>query len=161
MKAIVGIGLPGSGKTSRLKELALQLQAIYICPDDIRLELTGDTINHEREGEVWATAYSRISKALTKQDIVFDATSANPGFRKELIKVCLDAGADKIEGYWFCAPLHICRKNNLGRERQVPDEIMVEMDRMLQEAPPSLKDGFSVIYEIPLKTPEKNLNELS
>jgi len=36
-KVIMGIGIPGSGKTTILKEFADKNGYEYICPDDIRL----------------------------------------------------------------------------------------------------------------------------
>ena len=40
-KLIMGIGIPGSEKTTVLKTFAEKYNYSYICPDDIRLELTG------------------------------------------------------------------------------------------------------------------------
>lgn len=47
-KVIVGIGLPGSGKTTALKPFADKNSYIYICPDDIRAELTGNPADQSK-----------------------------------------------------------------------------------------------------------------
>jgi dephospho-CoA kinase len=41
-KIIIGIGVPGSGKTTALKPFAERNTYTYISPDDIRAELTGN-----------------------------------------------------------------------------------------------------------------------
>jgi len=38
-KLIMGIGIPGSGKTTALKEIVSKYGYDYICPDDLRTEM--------------------------------------------------------------------------------------------------------------------------
>lgn len=39
IKVILGIGIPGSGKTMALRKIADDYNYGYICPDDLRFEM--------------------------------------------------------------------------------------------------------------------------
>jgi predicted kinase len=65
-KLILGIGIPGSGKTTVLKKLANDYNYSYICPDDIRFELTLDMSDQSRNKEVWRESYHRLEQDLKK-----------------------------------------------------------------------------------------------
>jgi predicted kinase len=85
-KLIMGIGIPGSGKTTALKPFAEQNAYAYLCPDDIRIELTGNSADQSRNREVWAEAHKRVAHALENgETIVFDATFARDSERKNFI----------------------------------------------------------------------------
>jgi hypothetical protein len=74
---ILGIGIPGSGKTTALKALVAGTDTVYVCPDDIRNRLTGDTSDQSRNREVWDLAYQQIHEALDAgRNVALDATNA-------------------------------------------------------------------------------------
>lgn len=101
-KVIMGIGIPGSGKTTFLKQFAHANEHLYICPDDIRYELTGNSVDQSKNKEVWRLAYERVQNELSAGvTVVFDATFANQRERKECINFCKEHGADKVQGIFF------------------------------------------------------------
>ncbi len=146
--AIVGIGLPASGKTTTLKQLATEKGAAYICADDIREQLSGSAKDHSRNDDAWSIIYRKIEAALLEgHDVVVDATNAKVKDRRQMARFCSNLGAKTI-GYWFVTPLRVCMRRNQARKRVVPDRAMRRMDYCLRSAPPDLSDGFSKIVKI-------------
>lgn len=148
MKVIVGIGVPGCGKTTYLKPLARVQGMTYLNADDIREELTGDPANHAREADVWRLMHERLEQALSEKDVVVDATYTKRRDRRELIEHARAAGATEIVGYWFDTPLVECLKRNQARERVVPGPVIANMHRRLHLNPPSTEEGFTRIQII-------------
>ena len=144
---IIGIGLPGTGKTRYLKNMVAQNGAAYICPDDIRAELTGDAADQSRNGEVWAETYRRIHAELEAgNNVVVDATSAKQPDRQRLIDHCR-IKADRIHGMWFVAPLQVILERNKRRDRVVPDFAMGLMAGWLEACPPKEEEGFDLLVQ--------------
>jgi len=148
MQLIVGVGVPGCGKSTYLRPLAAKLGLAYINPDDIREELTGSATDHTREIEVWQTAHERVRASLQKTGAVMDATYTRRRDRRELISLAKKAGADEIVAYWFKLPIETCLERNASRSRQVPPEAIKKMHNRLTLNPPSLLEGFTSIVEI-------------
>ena len=148
-KLMVGIGMPGSGKTTILKNFAERYGYAYICPDDIRQELLGDVTDNSRNNEVWAEAYKRTREHLQEgKSIVFDATFADPEYRKAFLKFARENGAEKIQGIFVDVPSEVARARNQARDRKVPNEIMDRMESDLKTTPPELQDGFDAIFTL-------------
>src|SRR3989344_3628898 len=109
-KLIVGIGVAGSGKTTILKKFAADHRYAYICPDDIRQELLGDTTDNSRNPEIWKEAYQRTRDHLQKgESIVFDATFADQEYRRAFLKFARENGAEKIQGIFVDVPSEVAR----------------------------------------------------
>jgi predicted kinase len=148
-KVIIGIGIPGSGKTTVLKEFAAKYDYIYICPDDIRAEILGDAANQSKNKEVWAEAHRRLSDFLSQgKTIVFDATFTNLNGRKNFIDLARQSGAEKVQGILFDTPLEIAQERNLKRERQVPEHAIQRMHNDLQSNRPNIEDGLDSIFTL-------------
>lgn len=144
----IGVGLPGSGKTTELKKLAIQNGSAYVCPDDIRLELTGNAADQSRNRDVWKEAYRRIHAELdANRDVVVDATNAKQPDRLRLIAHCR-LKATQVRGMWFVAPLRVILGRNQGRERVVPDLAMGIMAGWLEACPPMEADGFDQLVKV-------------
>ena len=148
MKVISGIGVPGCGKTTYLKPFAQAKGMVYISPDEIREELTGDASDHTREMDVWRIAHERLKEALASKDVVIDATYSKKRDRRELIERSREAGAAEVIGYWFDTPLATCVERNQGRSRIVPEAVLAAMYRRLQLNPPTTEEGFDRIVKI-------------
>lgn len=145
--AIIGIGLPASGKTSFLKPLAERQNAVYVCPDETRLLLTGDANNQSVNGEVWDIARYTIGHALYNcDDVILDATNAKFEDRISVIEHCRQQ-ATMVIGLWFMTPLEECLRRNSQRDRQVPVHAIERMDRWLSHRPPHEKDGFDLLMK--------------
>lgn len=146
MKVIAGIGIPGSGKTTSLFQYAKKHGHTYICPDDIRQEVSGDARIQANMRLVWDTAYARMREAIQKgKTVVFDATQYKPEDRRDFTQKAKGYGAADIVGVYFDVPLEVAKERNATRDRVVPDHALTRMHRMLTEFPPSEKDGFTSI----------------
>lgn len=146
---IMGIGVPGSGKTTALRPFAEQNSYVYISPDDIRTELTGDSKNQSKNKEVWMEAHRRVAEALLdNKTVVFDATFARDSERKSFISFARENGAEKVQGVFARVPYDIASERNSHRERVVPDHAMERIQKMLDENPPKIEDGFDSIFDI-------------
>ena len=145
-KVVIGIGVPGSGKTTLLKAFAHNNKYIYICPDDIRAELTGDASNQTKNDEVWKEAYLRTEKELCAgNSVVFDATTADFEQRKHLLGFVRLKGAEKIQGIYVNVSLETAKERNMQRERKVPESVIEQMYKALTNFPPRVSDGFDSI----------------
>lgn len=148
MKVIAGIGVPGCGKTTYLKPFAGAKGMVYISPDEIREELTGDARDHTREVDVWRIVHERLKEALADKDVVVDATYSKARDRRELIDRAREAGADEVIAYWFDTPIGTCIERNRGRSRVVPEIVIANMYRRLRSNPPTTEEGFDRIVKI-------------
>ncbi len=148
-KFIIGIGIPGSGKTTVLKSFAEKWGYVYICPDDIRAEMTGDPADQSKNKEVWEEAYKKTQEKLEKGDtIVFDATFANQEQRRKILAFARENGAEKIEGIFLDIPLESAKKRNEERERKVPEHVLEKMDESIRNFPPEIEDGLDALFTL-------------
>ncbi len=145
-KVVVGIGIPGSGKTTILKAFAKRNGYAYISPDEIRKAFSGDEKDQSRNKEVWQEAYRKLTVRLGEnKSVVFDATFANPVDRKKFLDFAKNSGAENIEGVFFDTPLEIAKERNGKRERVVPAEALEQMHEWLKDHPPEASEGFDEI----------------
>lgn len=148
-KVIMGIGIPGSGKTTVLKKFANDYNYSYICPDDIRLELLGNTKDQSKNKEVWAESYNRLEQNLKEEKtVVFDATFASAQTRENCINLARKYGAEKIQGIYIDSPLEIAKNRNSNREHAVPEHVLERMHKSLSSDSPELQEGFDSIFTL-------------
>lgn len=148
-KLIFGVGIPGSGKTTALKDLAEKNDYCYICPDDIRQLLSGNAIDQSRMREVWEIANQKMVSALSNgQTVVFDATFAKQFDRQRLIDLAKANGAEKIQAVYADIDLETAKERNANRERVVPDHAIERMHANLTQDPPDIAEGIDSIFSI-------------
>ncbi len=145
-KAIVGIGIPGAGKTTLLKTFALTHGYVYVSPDDIRKELTGNEINQTRNADVWEEVHERCREGLRNGTIVLDSTMVNTEQRKSMLAFLREHGAEHIQGVYCDAPFSTALERNSDRERVIPGHAMARMKRLITEAPPETSEGFDSLF---------------
>ena len=146
---IMGIGIPGAGKTTTLKPFAEEYSYVYICPDDIRTEMNGNSLDQSNMREVWEEARRRVAENLERgETVVFDATFARDNERKNFIQFARDHGAGKVQGVFAAVSYEIANERNNARERVVPEHAMERMHRMLKNNPPILEDGFDSVFDM-------------
>lgn len=149
VKLIIGIGTPGSGKTTVMKNFAEKYGYVYICPDDIREELTGSVIDQSKNREVWAEAHKRVKEQFGHgKTVVFDATFTNPEQRKEFLAFARENGAEKIQGVYLDVDLETAKERNEKRERKVPSYVLERMDKSIRDFPPNIKDGLDSVFTL-------------
>lgn len=148
-KVIVGIGVPGSGKTTVLKNFAGRYAYAYICPDDIRAEMTGDPKDQSKNREVWDEAYRRMAKGLDGgQTIVFDATLADERTRQQFLALARQYGAEKVQGVYVVVPLETAKERNAVRTRVVLEHVLEKMHGNLENNSPHVGEGFDAIFTL-------------
>lgn len=146
---ILNIGLPGSGKSTLIKQLDLPPSSFtVISPDRIRFEQFGVTFERRIEPQIWM-----IVRALMQghfelgRSVYLDATNLVPDWRKEWIDL---AGQYKqrVLGVFFDIPYERIQAQNKLRppEWTVTEEVISEMFRLLQ--PPQSDEGFDYIVRI-------------
>jgi predicted kinase len=148
-KVIIGMGIPGVGKTTTLKSFAERNGYAYLCPDDVREEILGDAMDQSQNKEIWDEVRTRTAKYLNEgQTIVVDATFTNPEQRSHFLNYVREHGADRIQGVFVDAPTEVARERNKLRERKVPEFEIDRMAKNLQEHPPEVEDGFDSLFTI-------------
>ncbi|MBP9772125.1 MAG: ATP-binding protein [Candidatus Pacebacteria bacterium] len=145
-KVIVGIGIPGAGKTTLLKSFAEKHGYLYVSPDDIRKELTGNESNQTRNADVWKEVYARSAQGLRDGTLVLDSTMVNREQRQEMLAFLRANGAEHIQGVFCDAPFPVALQRNSDRERVIPGHAMARMKRLITEAPPEIGDGFDSLF---------------
>lgn len=144
---LMTIGIPGSGKTSLVKKLQSESPAsVTICPDDIRLELTGNMADQSKNGKVFQIVSQRMKEAMIDgKTIIYDATNYNRKNRKLALSLAKQFDYDVI-GYEMSTPHDVSKERNAKRDRTVPDFVM---DRMIAGyVSPSKDEGFNTIIKV-------------
>lgn len=152
-KIIIGIGIPGSGKTTVLKSFSEKYGYEYINTDEIREELTGDAEDQSKNKEVWDLAYRRAISAIHKGIVVvFDATFTEKEKRLEFIEFARANGVDKIQAVYVDTPLETAQERNLERAqkigRLVPQEVIEKKFKSLSDNPPETIEGIDSVFTL-------------
>lgn len=150
--AVIGMGLPGVGKTTNLKRLAEELDAVYICGDDVRAEVHGNPAALNNPKIIWEIVHKRARKALMAgSSVVIDGTHIKRRDRIASIRAC--NSAESVTLIWYQAPVQVCIARNLRRKRQVPEAVIRKMSRTLRRESPKPFEGFDEIELISTAAP--------
>lgn len=145
---LIGIGIPGAGKTTHLSEYALNTGTIRLSPDDIRERLLGDYRDNSQNMLVWQRLYSQIRAVLRGGSVIVDGSGTNPMYRRQDIELYRSWGAERIVGVVFVAPLEVALARNAQREKPVPEEGIRRFYDLMATYPPSLDEGFDELIVI-------------
>lgn len=129
MEAFIMCGVPGSGKSTYVRENFPE--AVVICWDSIREELYGDASVQGEWGEIQRRGVEILSQNVGKT-IVVDATHCQASYRKDTSKLLRSYGYDRINLILVDKPLETCLQQNAERSRQVPEEVIERMYHSLQ-----------------------------
>ena len=144
--AFLGIGIPKSGKTEVLKQLAIAEKSFYISANELRMHLARTDFSRRLSETVWEELYRLTHHALGGgQNVVIDASNAQVHDRRELAAHCRQL-AHEVIGIYIRVPLHVC----LNRNRQhganaIPDHAIKRLAQELEWHPPCHRDGFDEI----------------
>lgn len=146
---VMGVGVPGSGKTTVLKEVAQHLNLVRISPDEIREELTGSAIDQSVNAEAWQEAYRRVELAIALgHSAIVDATHAEAWRRPTTIAQYRSYGAKAIVAAVFSTPLEVAKTRNAARDRIVPDYALERMHAALEQEPVTVAEGFDQVITV-------------
>lgn len=129
-------GIPGSGKSTWVRERIAKYGGHHISRDEIRFGLLdkygGDYFSHE--DEVINTFYNNINELLDSDeqciDIYVDATHLTRSARLNVLRKICPNNAYMI-AVWFDVPLELCLARNDKREgrARVPRQTIEDMFR--------------------------------
>lgn len=160
-RLIIGMGIPGSGKSTYLKFMVGdKLEHEYVSRDEIRFSLVKEDEEYfSREDDVWAEFVRRINEGLAAGKTVWaDATHISVKSRAKLLRA-LEKMPDEIAVLWLDTPLQVAYERNLQRDGSrayVPESVIERMWYSLQEPRFNEVTGFEydVIY---IKRPDEQV----
>ena len=146
---IMLIGPPGSGKSTFAEKWFMNDP---ICPDKIREQLTGSANDQTQNDKVWGIVREKIGQYANHSygpiEIALDATSAKRKDRRSIIAHAKDCGYEKVIGIWLRTDVEECLSRNAGRDRVVPEDVILKMWTQLLNDPPSTEDGFDLVVGV-------------
>ena len=123
------VGLPGSGKSHKAKELADMHDANIHSSDEIRKELLGDINAQDANGLVFSTLHNRIKDDLRNgKNCIYDATNISYKRRMAFLNELKNIPCEKI-CVLIATPYATCLENNASRDRSVPEYVIERMYR--------------------------------
>lgn len=146
---VMGVGIPGSGKTTVLREVAKHLDISRISPDEIREELIGSQASQSVNAEAWSEAYQRVQAALELgRSAIVDATHTEAFRRPQTVDMYRSFGAAAVVAVVFDTPLEVAKERNATRERVVPEYALDKMHAALMREPVSTDEGFDEVITV-------------
>lgn len=122
-KLYVMIGTAGSGKTSKLGHGCLHGVRV-VSTDKIRGELFNDEGAQREPKLVFGIAHRRVREELQEgHDVVFDATNTHFQSREDVLRNVQDIPCRKV-AVLVTPTLEQTLKQNAGRKRKVPEEVI-------------------------------------
>lgn len=147
--AVMAAGIPGSGKTTEMSQVAERHGVARICPDDIREELSGSAADQSVNAEAWGEAYRRARQALEAgRSVLMDATHAEAWRRPEAVAFYRACGAAAVAAVVFETTPETAKQRNAARDRVVPDHVMDRMHAALKQEPPTSEEGFDAVITV-------------
>lgn len=124
-------GCSAVGKTTFAKQFASIMNFRYLSADNFYAAINGNERIHKNKFDVWMALYRAIYLAQEQNiDIIVDANTLTNVDRDQLL-----GWFPKFEHHlvYIHATPELRKKNNLMRDRQVPDGVMDVMTSVVQE----------------------------
>lgn len=156
---IMMVGLAGSGKSTVAKELMEDRDdVVYLSSDELRIELTGDVNNQEKNSDIFGEMFKRTQQALLDgKHVIYDATNINRKKRKGLLnQLPRKIDIEKIALY-MATPLDVALERNADRERIVPKEVIENKMYKNMQIPIYSEGWDKIIFEYDDSTLEDDL----
>ena len=130
LKFIQMVGIPGSGKTEKAKEMSKIYDAVLLSSDSIREELLGDSSDQSNNTKVFEEMLKRTIAALEQgKSVIYDATNINYKNRKGLLEQLKSKFNFKAIAIIMATPITDCIERQKQRDRKVGKEIIWKMVR--------------------------------
>ena len=144
-KLIIMVGLPGSGKSTRAKELAQIERCVILSSDTIRKEISGCEQDQTKNDQVFKLLYQRMNDLLSKeQSVIIDATNTTMKARKRILSECKFPCSKEVQ--LVATPIEECISRDRFRERSVGKDVIKKFESSFQC--PQYFEGFdSIICE--------------
>ena len=113
-------GYPGSGKSTKAREIAEATGAVVVCRDDIRKMLHDDYFTgvKEREAEVTIAERAQVSAFLKAGvSVVVDATHLEPSYLRKWAKMSAQYGAKFVRVDMVTPPIQCLHRDTARAER--------------------------------------------
>ena len=124
---IMLVGLVGSGKSTKAKELAIEYNAEIFSSDALREELFGDINDQKHNQELFIELRRRIKDCLRSgKSVVMDACNINYKKRMAFLAELKNIQCAKI-CVLMATPYEECWQRNSKRDRKVPGYVMKRM----------------------------------
>ena len=138
MRIVVLVGLPGSGKSTYLKQMGVS----GLSSDEIRKLLADDETDQTIHARVFQTLRYLLEQrlAIGRAVTYIDATNLTPEEREPYLAIGRAWGCE-VEAVFFDVPLDVCLERNAQRRRVVPGEALAKMAAKLVS--PSVEEGFT------------------
>ncbi|TAK59267.1 ATP-binding protein [Patescibacteria group bacterium] len=146
-KLMVGMGLPGSGKSTNLTKLAQKYAYEYISFDTVR-EAFGLSRAESSTPAVFEHIGSRMLELYRAgKTVVLDGTFLN-GYRRELIAFARANGVKRIQGIFVDTPEEHAwaRVQARSAEEKTTRKLFDGRVDHLKKFPPQIDDGFDAIF---------------
>jgi predicted kinase len=132
-KAILFIGLPGSGKTTYIQE---NIKGYHIVSAD-QIKMSHPQYNHADSAILheWSVREAEIQMQIFSDeaiDICMDSGGVNNSYSLRIINMLKDKGY-YVEIIFIDTPLNVCLERNRGRDRQVPETAIIDKSKKIYE----------------------------
>jgi predicted kinase len=152
---IFGIGAPGSGKSSILKNFAEENAYEFISIDELKIQKLGrvQDVSPSISKEIWDEARTRMKECLEMDhSVVFDSTFTRREWRDHFLSVVRTIPNVMVEALFFDIPIeHILERNTkrgAGGGKLTPEAYVRESHERLHESAPSLEEDFDILIRI-------------
>lgn len=156
-KFIMVCGLPGSGKSTYIKEKTKEMDRfVVISTDVIRAELCGDSSNQSHNKEVFELAHLRIKEFLNSErydTVFFDATNISRKDRRRIFAIVPKGVFREVHVVW--ASIETCIARDENRDRSVSADVIMKIAKRFQI--PDFTEDFDMFYFI--NTEEENFDD--
>lgn len=143
VKFIMMMGLPGSGKSTIAKDLAVKYNATILSSDEYRKKLLGDENCQSDNQRVFSTLYADMRNLLSEgKSVIYDATNMSMKDRGFALSNTVKYKCERIV-YFVNEAVGVCKERNSNRERVVPSFVY---DKMLSKfSYPQKFEGFDKV----------------
>jgi predicted kinase len=140
---MIMVGVPGVGKSTYIKHFYPHIETISM--DEERLHLCGNMLDMSKNQEVYEICLRKLKDHMFRRiNTIWDATSVSRKLRKNLINIARQHGA-QVSIVTFDLPLDVILERNKGRDRIVPEHVVVDYYKKIQSPKPHEYDRLIVV----------------